>query len=125
MALCKVNTKYFEVVHTSDPDVSEKPEPGAVADGDDAGNSRSNRWLAKDDAHIAADTATVFRVRALDANTVNAGPAVDDPKFRAYMLDNGLHPDDRAEFDRLPWQYARTLGGFIYEVSTYPLGRAK
>ena len=125
MALYRINTDYFDVVNLQDTDVTASSATGADGDGSDADDSRPNRWVTRSAAGLVGDSATVIRVRPLTGVEVDAGPRPDDPTFLRYVVETGVHADDKKALGSLPWQFQRTLGGFIFEVSTVPLDRKK
>lgn len=65
MGLQRVNTAYFEVVNTSDPDVS-----GSDGHGE-------NEWVAVSDAIVGPD-ATRLRIRALTRREIDGVPFGED-----------------------------------------------
>ena len=125
MALYRISTDHFDVVNLQDTDVTASTATGADGDGKDADDSRPNRWVARSAAGLVGDSATVIRVRPLTGVEVDAGPRPDDPTFLRYVVETGVHADDKKALGSLPWQFQRTLGGFIFEVSTVPLDRKK
>jgi hypothetical protein len=115
MGLQRVNTAYFEVVNTSDPDVSGVGEHGA------------NEWLPVSEVIAAAD-ATRVRIRALTRREFDAVPTNDDGKMLGALVDAGVHEADRLLIngpEPIPWHYQRTLGALIYKVSTNPFVATK
>jgi len=111
MALYIIDTKHFGVVNVDDTSVT--------AEGS------ANTWLAARDAGVTvADGATVIRVRALTGPEVESID-LDVKGFALHMAAKAVHADDVELFAALPWHYRRSLGGFVYEVSTFPLDRAK
>lgn len=115
MGLQRVNTAYFEVVNTSDPDVTAYGEHG------------ENEWVAVSEATVAS-SATILRVRALTRREIDGIAWDDTGKMLGACVDLGIHPDDR-EFingeEPLPWHFQRTLGGLIYKASTNPFALTK
>lgn len=114
MALYRVDTSFFEAVNCEDPDV-------ALVEG--AG--RGNRWIPRADAASVGKDATVVRVRALTRPEVDSCPLDNDAAYLARMVEQGVHEADKGLVASLAWQYQRTLGAVISEVSTRPLGSAK
>lgn len=115
MGLVRVNTAYFEVVNTSDPDV--------VADGEASGNE----WLPRS-ACTVGPAATIVRIRALSRREFDAVPLSDDGKMLGALVDAGVHEGDKALIngeEPIPWHFQRSLGAFIYRVSTNPLAVTK
>jgi hypothetical protein len=115
MGLQRVNTAYFEVVNTSDPDVSGVGERG------------NNEWVPISDV-IAGPEATRVRVRALTRREFDAVPISDDAKMLGALVDAGVHEADRplmSGAEPIPWHFQRSLGAFIYRVSTNPLAVTK
>jgi hypothetical protein len=115
MGLQRVNTAYFEVVNTSDPDVSGVGERG------------NNEWVPISDVIAGAD-ATRVRVRALTRREFDAVPISDDAKMLGALVDAGVHEADRPLIsgpEPIPWHFQRSLGAFIYRVSTNPLAVTK
>lgn len=112
MALYRISTEYFEVVNVDDDCVTA------------AGDGAANRWVARTSAQVS-DGATVVRIRALTRPEIDAAPMKDDALFLASMVETGVHEADKTLVASLPWQYQRTLGGLIFEVSSRPLDRAK
>jgi hypothetical protein len=115
MGLVRVNTAYFEVVNTSDPDVSGVGERG------------NNEWVPISDV-IAGEDATRVRVRALTRREFDAVPLSDDGKMLGALVDAGVHEADRpliSGTEPIPWHFQRSLGAFIYRVSTNPLAVTK
>jgi hypothetical protein len=115
MGLQRVNTAYFEVVNTSDPDVSGVGERG------------NNEWVPISDV-IAGPDATRVRVRALTRREFDAVPISDDAKMLGALVDAGVHEADRPLIsgpEPIPWHFQRSLGAFIYRVSTNPLAVTK
>lgn len=113
MALYRIDTNHFAVVNTDD-DCYTKPE------------KPRNEWLPLADCmgHLR-DGYTSLRVRAL---TALEAAGIDIDKGRNAMLEfakAGCHPDDLTILAGLPWQYHMSLGSFVYQVSTFPLDRAK
>lgn len=125
MALYRIDTAYFEAVNLQDTDVTASAPTGADGDGSDADDSRPNRWIARSAAGLVGPDATVIRIRALTGSEVDGGPRPDDPAFLRYVVEAGVHADDRKLLASLPWQFQRTLGGLVFEVSTTPLDRKK
>ncbi len=111
MALYRISTEFFEVVNVDDDCVEA------------AGDGAANRWVARSSAQVS-DGATVVRIRALTRPEIDAAPMKDDALFLASMVETGVHEADKALVASLPWQYQRTLGGLIFEVSSRPLDRA-
>jgi len=115
MGLLRVNTAYFEVVNTSDPDVSGVGEHG------------ENVWVPVSEVTVAAD-ATRVRIRALTRREIDGLSFNEDGKLLGSMVDLGVHPDDKAVVngaEPIPWHFQRTLGALIYKVSTNPFGLTK
>ena len=115
MGLQRVNTAYFEVVNTSDPDVT-----GPEGHGE-------NEWVAVSDAIVGPD-ATRLRIRALTRREIDGVPFGEDGKLLGMLVDLGVHPDDKAIVsgaEPIPWHFQRTLGALIYRVSTNPFGPTK
>jgi hypothetical protein len=115
MGLMRVNTAYFEVVNTSDPDV--------VADGE----ASENQWLPRTACTVGPD-ATIVRVRALTRREFDAVPLSDDGKMLGALVDAGIHEADRPLIsgpEPIPWHFQRSLGAFIYRISTNPLSATK
>ena len=77
MGLVRVNTAYFEVVNTSDPDV--------VADGE----ASENEWLPRS-ACTVGPAATIVRIRALSRREFDAVPLSDDGKMLGALVDADL-----------------------------------
>lgn len=114
MALYRVDTSFFEVVNCEDLDVQLVE-----------GVSRGNKWIPRSDAASVAETATVVRVRALTRPEVDSCPLDNDAAYLARMVEQGVHEADKAFVASLAWQYQRTLGAIVSEVSTRPLGSVK
>ncbi len=115
MGLMRVNTAYFEVVNTSDPDVSGVGEAG------------DNQWVPIQDV-TATPEATKVRVRALTRREFDAVPLSDDGKMLGALVDAGVHEADRPLIsgpEPIPWHFQRSLGAFIYRISTNPLSATK
>ena len=74
MGLQRVNTAYFEVVNTSDPDVS-----GSDGHGE-------NEWVAVSDAIVGPD-ATRLRIRALTRREIDGVPFGEDGKLLGMLVD--------------------------------------
>lgn len=115
MGLLRVNTAYFEVVNTSDPDVSGVGERG------------ENEWVPVSEVTVGPD-ATRVRIRALTRREIDGAPFGEDGKLLGSMVDMGVHPDDKAIVsgaEPIPWHFQRTLGALVYKVSTNPFGPTK
>lgn len=115
MGLQRVNTAYFEVVNTSDPDVQASGEHG------------ENEWLPVSEATVAP-SATVVRIRALTRREIDSLGFEDTAKMLGACVDLGIHEADRPLIsgpEPLPWHFQRTLGGLVYRVSTNPFGLTK
>jgi hypothetical protein len=115
MGLQRVNTAYFDVVNTSDPDVS-----GAEGHGE-------NEWVAVSEVTVGPD-ATRVRIRALTRREMDSCPFNEDGKLLGSLVDLGVHPDDKAIVggpEPIPWHFQRTLGALIYRVSTNPFDPTK
>ena len=115
MGLQRVNTAYFEVVNTSDPDV--------VADGE----CGENEWIPVSQATVGPD-ATRVRIKALTRREIDGVPFNEDGRLLGSMVDLGVHPDDKAIVngpEPIPWHFQRTLGALIYKVSTNPFVQTK
>jgi hypothetical protein len=110
MALGRIDTRHFEVVNLSDEEVEH------------AEGERPNRWVDKASVK-AGPTATVIRVRALTGTEVDGAPSPGEATFTRALCDVAVHADDRERMASLPWQYIRTLGAYVFEVSTHPLDR--
>ena len=80
MGLQRVNTAYFEVVNTSDPDVS-----GSDGHGE-------NEWVAVSDAIVGPD-ATRLRIRALTRREIDGVPFGEDGKLLGMLVDLGVHAE--------------------------------
>jgi hypothetical protein len=115
MGLVRVNTGYFEVVNTSDPDVvalTERPE---------------NQWIPLSEASVS-DGATKIRIRALSRREFDSINLSDDGNMLGALTDAGVHDGDRQLIsgpEPLPWHFQRSLGALIYRISTYPLSATK
>jgi hypothetical protein len=115
MGLVRVNTAYFEVVNTSDPDV--------VADGE----ASENEWLPRS-ACTVGPAATIVRIRALSRREFDAVPLSDDGKMLGALVDAAVHEADRpliSGAEPIPWHFQRTLGALVYKVSTNPFAATK
>jgi hypothetical protein len=115
MGLQRVNTAYFEVVNTSDPDVS------------GAGERGENEWVPVSEV-IVGPEATRVRIRALSRREFDAVPLSDDGKMLGALVDAGVHEGDRPLIsgpEPIPWHFQRTLGALIYKVSTNPFVATK
>jgi hypothetical protein len=119
MALYRIDTSFFDVVNLSDPDVRE------VAGNGDGVDDRPNRWVSRGAVAEVGSGATVVRIRALTRPEIDAAPMDQNTAFLAAMVDAGVHPDDKAAAALLPWQFQRSLGSLVFEVSTVPLDSAK
>lgn len=115
MALGRIDTRHFDAVNMIDEEVEffERTD----------GGERPNRWIDKASVK-AGPTATVIRVRALTGTEIDGAPSPGEATFTRALCDVSVHPDDRERMASLPWQYIRTLGAYIFEVSTHPLDRA-
>ncbi len=110
MGLQRVNTAYFEVVNTSDPDVTGIGEYG------------SNEWVPIADV-TATENATKVRIRALTRREFDAIPVSDDAKMLGALVDAAIHEADRPLIsgpEPIPWHFQRSLGALVYKVSTNP-----
>lgn len=115
MGLQRVNTAYFEVVNTSDPDIS------------GAGERGENEWVPVSEV-IVGPEATRLRIRALSRREFDAVPLSDDGKMLGALVDAGVHEGDRPLIngpEPIPWHFQRTLGALIYKVSTNPFAATK
>jgi len=115
MGLLRVNTAFFEVVNTSDPDVT-----GAEGHGE-------NEWVAVSEVTVGPD-ATRLRIRALTRREIDSVPFNDDGKMLGALVDLGIHPDDKPAIsgpEPIPWHFQRTLGAVIYKASTNPFAATK
>jgi hypothetical protein len=115
MGLQRVNTAYFEVVNTSDPDVSGVGERG------------ENEWVAVSEATVGPE-ATKVRIRALSRREFDAIPLSDDGKMLGALVDAAVHEADRpliSGAEPIPWHFQRTLGALVYKVSTNPFAATK
>jgi hypothetical protein len=68
------------------------------------------------------------RVRALTRREFDAVPISDDAKMLGALVDAGVHEADRPLIsgpEPIPWHFQRSLGAFIYRVSTNPLAVTK
>jgi hypothetical protein len=106
--LPKINTEFFSVANTSDPDAGFRDAP-------------PNEWR---EITGAPSGATVLRIRALNGAALVAVKPYevgDMQDFRRWLVDlgrAGLHADSVAEFDALPMEYQLTLGLAVREVSS-------
>lgn len=115
MGIQRVNTAFFEVVNTSDSDVS------------GIGDHGENEWVPVSEATVAPG-ATKVRVRALTRREIDGISWEDTAKMLGSCVDLGVHEDDRGLIngpEPLPWHFQRSLGALIYKVSTNPFGPTK
>jgi len=106
MGLPRIDTAFFQVAHTDDPDV-------------DAGD-RPKGWVPAD-AVTCRPGATRLRVRALTGPELHAVPRAVGEDVSPWLLGlarAGLHPDDRDTFDALPWSYSLGVGAVILDASS-------
>jgi hypothetical protein len=132
MALYLINTDYIEVVNTDDDCVElfvERNTESSTESTDEKPKEKptleKNTWKSLRSTDIVVkDGATIVRVKALTGPEVESTD-FDSPTFSIDLALKSVHKDELNLFNSLPWHNRRSLGAFVYQVSTLPLVQKK